>query len=1560
VSDQHLHWDANAPIPHNVSSWPLWLRNLYLDRNGNPGNPESWEILSPEPRYNMDQQEGRCSIIIQNGTETSCGSICSYLPGYGGDPDTIYILPHKCPGFMWIGEMISSNTIRLSTKGRILSGQVIDVFWEDGKRHNLTASYNRAENTYTLSSSGLDPNSRITGDSELPDSGTRVVLAIADTRHDGVHNARISIAFPELGLNTYPTFNVQIANINIRHMELADVRSSDLRLSLTGGWKSPDDSCCDNWYSSSCCQTLPEPRYIVPFGEMSGETFTLTEDFPLADLFPVYGGIVQNNDNEFLIGLATVENIVEEQTIVLAGPSNNSYSLRWNNLVTAPIAWNATAATVQAALRTLEGLSEVVVTSTGASPNFTHTVEFWGVESNVVEMTVETNTTGGSITIDTTVEGDSHKFTLFSWPDTYPTYKNGQLILDWGYGTRGPLLFTDIGIDGGSGITPNFAVIQQTLTSNAGFGSSGPISPLQGETWYLTFTYYLPVHMWALNDPTMTTVRPDINNAANDFDIIGGNLRAKGDFIQKDSEIPFRFARITSVNNGGAVKTCSVEISDEWDTFGLPEWLKPPLSWNLAEDTTLIMTWGEAFENIWYYGYEYPLKWPEHITVNLKGGTGNGSTYSSTIDIEHRYNSAGADISVTTPTPNDFPAVDTVVMVVNSDFASRINWDTWNYAAKQNYIPGKRITGIGELRSTGASPRNAYTLWELYCRGIKGKKINFDCGAGPQEVLEVLDQGACSSLVAADTGIMPGLYATQSTEVPQTVSICFNNDPDYPDYTIRNFLINGLYQRIPRRFENPSVPYGINETKGVITSDGIFHPVSIASDETDQTLLNVKSLRVWHAPGGRPKDQASFPTSSSMNTTFSPDGKLSIFGNPTAGNYYISYVSPNNRVYPTGDPQSFSYNEGASDIVKWLDTLQNEEYLGTKAYQTGDMIANGDKLIQAGRLYGDAFRLNMVSSKLIGNPTLEVTATRVEASGGVNEHILLDMVGGSGDWMNYFHKGDFDLTVNTLKSTYPITMDSTYPTTYPNSLPIWCAGVEGGPFPYTPMKFYLGVPYSSHSITNRATTSWATFGVSPSPYYGCNQCESYCSSCMYDQPPQDFIITVSNVKAAFVATITIWFNAIAESHTFIIHTDVDHVITVDGTKDISDITLDLAEALDEFGSFAYAPAGDKGGFSGTGFLRMWFTPDANVDPNDLTVRNGTVTPFTEPGFIQQVRCDRILGGSCANRDYKFWHKYYSPGGGCEYELTLLGNEPCKTTAAPATEGSVIISQQANGYHLIGSLECDTSWQIAGTNFSVSFDKIIAPYPGPRPDCTTIALTVNSGDLTIVDSPAYNWNWHGATLAVKAHSDDNQTTEGGQLIANSVDTSMLSLRCKNCAGGCGNVGGDNGIIAITIAGGALDTGLAGGFLLRQVPHDSSGCHPCEWIFEFDPENRPTISIPSCDDPPGEPTLIPVDYIMFTLADWNSPTIGVGGFYNFGIVQSIGWRFTSQAYPTSIQNRDFCSDIGYTLSEGAGSTCCSEWKSDWVSNVPDDAYGPGTWPIKFFSADCPTATIDCNPS
>lgn len=110
-------------------------------------------------------------------------------------------------------------------------------------------------------------------------------------------------------------------------------------------------------------------------------------------------------------GTTLIASTYEVQTLTVTGPPTaGTYIINWADpdskaRATVALAYNATAATLQAELRKFPGLELITVTSTGTTPLFTHTITFTGQAGNVGQITITNNTTGGTYTPATTTAG---------------------------------------------------------------------------------------------------------------------------------------------------------------------------------------------------------------------------------------------------------------------------------------------------------------------------------------------------------------------------------------------------------------------------------------------------------------------------------------------------------------------------------------------------------------------------------------------------------------------------------------------------------------------------------------------------------------------------------------------------------------------------------------------------------------------------------------------------------------------------------------------------------------------------------------------------------------------------------------------------------------------------------------------------------------------------------------------------------------------------------------------------------------------------------------------------
>ena len=106
------------------------------------------------------------------------------------------------------------------------------------------------------------------------------------------------------------------------------------------------------------------------------------------------------------------------QTLTIAGsPTGGSYIITWsdgtNTHATAPIPFAAQGGQVAAALQQISQLGQVTVSSTGTSPNYTHTVTFTGIGGAVANLGTVSFLTGGSsplITQAVVTAADAHSY----------------------------------------------------------------------------------------------------------------------------------------------------------------------------------------------------------------------------------------------------------------------------------------------------------------------------------------------------------------------------------------------------------------------------------------------------------------------------------------------------------------------------------------------------------------------------------------------------------------------------------------------------------------------------------------------------------------------------------------------------------------------------------------------------------------------------------------------------------------------------------------------------------------------------------------------------------------------------------------------------------------------------------------------------------------------------------------------------------------------------------------------------------------------------------------------
>ena len=106
--------------------------------------------------------------------------------------------------------------------------------------------------------------------------------------------------------------------------------------------------------------------------------------------------------------LAAIDDAVsgdtQQWTLAISGtPTGGTYTITLTDSVngartTSALAHNASAATVQAALRLLagDGISTTTVSASGSTPNFTHTIQFKGTKADITVTATITSLTGGT------------------------------------------------------------------------------------------------------------------------------------------------------------------------------------------------------------------------------------------------------------------------------------------------------------------------------------------------------------------------------------------------------------------------------------------------------------------------------------------------------------------------------------------------------------------------------------------------------------------------------------------------------------------------------------------------------------------------------------------------------------------------------------------------------------------------------------------------------------------------------------------------------------------------------------------------------------------------------------------------------------------------------------------------------------------------------------------------------------------------------------------------------------------------------------------------------------
>lgn len=128
-----------------------------------------------------------------------------------------------------------------------------------------------------------------------------------------------------------------------------------------------------------------------------------------------------NAPDDWIVSVGTIGTTlkitdVEVQEIAITGPPTaGTYTISVTNAAgkvqtTAPLAYDATESDVEAAIQALVGFEEVTVSSTGSSPNYTHTITFNGVAGNLNTVSVTNGTTGGTFTPAQVTAGSNNAY----------------------------------------------------------------------------------------------------------------------------------------------------------------------------------------------------------------------------------------------------------------------------------------------------------------------------------------------------------------------------------------------------------------------------------------------------------------------------------------------------------------------------------------------------------------------------------------------------------------------------------------------------------------------------------------------------------------------------------------------------------------------------------------------------------------------------------------------------------------------------------------------------------------------------------------------------------------------------------------------------------------------------------------------------------------------------------------------------------------------------------------------------------------------------------------------
>lgn len=104
------------------------------------------------------------------------------------------------------------------------------------------------------------------------------------------------------------------------------------------------------------------------------------------------------------VGTSILQTAFATKTITISGtPSAGWYAINLTDLSgnlfqTEPLDFDADESSVESAIQAVPGFESVTVSTTGTSPNFTHTLTFEGIAGTPASLTIKNQTTGGTIT----------------------------------------------------------------------------------------------------------------------------------------------------------------------------------------------------------------------------------------------------------------------------------------------------------------------------------------------------------------------------------------------------------------------------------------------------------------------------------------------------------------------------------------------------------------------------------------------------------------------------------------------------------------------------------------------------------------------------------------------------------------------------------------------------------------------------------------------------------------------------------------------------------------------------------------------------------------------------------------------------------------------------------------------------------------------------------------------------------------------------------------------------------------------------------------------------------